>query len=443
MSRERQIYTRAHQGAGGRTVMPRLEGSREGVIGRSETFPLVIVYAFWVLTIFELDLFLAATIGGPFYRIPLFLAPVLGLCILSRGDKRILYWPLILFVLMHLGASLLAENAGFSRDAFKFMVYMLVLVAGSVSFLDSPSKLIVILKLYLLSFAWYGIQGMPSGRVVWHFLLANEDSYGPLMVLSMPFAYFFALATSSRRWRLLAGGVFVLSILGVVASFAKGAFLAAGAVLLYILLRSPQKGRTLAGLMLGAIVLLPVAALILPLDAYIEEMKTLSQGDEARTTLWQLAWNVFRESPLWGVGASNFGVVAARITSFDAVRAVKSDPAQLYGIAVHNPHMQILAEEGIIGITLWIGMIAGFFRWNRRLRTGDASALWRKRGGEDLDVQMIARALEGAMVGYLATSVFYNQLYIHWFWSIVTIAYVLSGLTSPAEGQARSEASET
>jgi len=81
--------------------MPRLEGSREGVIQRSEPFPLFLVYALWVLTLFELDVFLAATIGGAFYRIPVFLAFVLGLCILSRSDKRILYWPLILFVLMH------------------------------------------------------------------------------------------------------------------------------------------------------------------------------------------------------------------------------------------------------------------------------------------------------------------------------------------------------
>jgi O-antigen ligase len=434
------------------TIRPRLDGLREGVIGKSKPFPLFLVYAFWVLTIFEVDLFLTATTGGPFYRIPLLLAPVLGLSILNRGDKRIVYWTLILFTLMHLGASLLAENAGASRDGFKFMVYMLLLFAGSASFLDSPSKLIVILKLYLLSFAWYGLQGMPSGLgglrrgaglagVAWHPLLANEDSYGPLMVISMAFSYFFALATSSPRWRLLSRGIFVLSVLGVMASFARGAALAAGAVLVHISLRSPRRARALIGLVLATIALLTVGALVFPLDAYIQNLRSVSEGDEVRTTLWQLAWNVFQQSPLYGVGAFNFGVVAARITPFDVTRTVGKDPAQLYRFAVHNPHMQILAEEGIIGIALWTGMIAGFFRWNRRLRTGDARALWSRRGGEDLDVRMIGRGLEGAMVGYLATSVFYNQLYIHWFWSLLTISYVLAGLTVPTRGETEGQVS--
>lgn len=391
---------------------------------------LLLVYTFWILKIFEVDWFASAMTGGPFYRIPTILAPVLVVAVLARTRKEAIYWPLIVFVIMHIGASLLAENAGYARDALKFMLFMVLLFAGSVTFLDTPGKTIVVLKLYLLNFVWFGVQGIPGGTITWHPLLGNEDSYGPLMVMAMAFSYFFALAVSSRGWKWLARAVFLLSVLGVVVSFARGAALAAGAVLLYILWRSPHRARAIGGGLVALAVLLPVASMILPLDAYLEELGTVSDaGEDVRAMLWRIAWDVFLESPVVGVGAGNFGVVASMITSPDAGMG---DPARLYRFGTHNAHVQILAEEGIVGIALWGGMIFGFFRRIRRLRTEDAQKQWIARGGTSMNLGMIAFGLEGAMVAFLGTSLFYNQLYIHWIWSLLMLAYVITGLTSPA-----------
>jgi O-antigen ligase len=398
---------------------------------------LYLLYVFWVLMIFEPDWFLTAKVGGEFYRIPTLLAPAIGLTILQRGDRRALYWPLVVFVLMHLAASALAENAGLPRNSLRFMVYMLLLFAASMSLLDSPSKVVVVLKLYLLSFAWYGLQGMPQGLVAWHPLLANEDSYGPLMCLSLAFSHFFASATRSRRWQWFGRVMVPLSILGVALSFARGAALAAAAVLLHIVIRSPRKAATLGGLALAALLLLPAVALMIPLDAYIEEMKTISEGKDegtgrARWVLWKLALDVFAQSPLYGVGANNFGVVASRIATPEQLAGAWDDPAQLYMIALHNPHVQILAEEGLIGFALWASMIVGFFRRTQHLQTQQSIARWAQRGGEALNLRAIAWGLEGTMLAFLANSVFYNQLYIHWFWSLLTIASVLAALVAPA-----------
>jgi O-antigen ligase len=390
---------------------------------------LFLLYVFWVLMIFEVDWFLKAMTGLPFNRIPTFLAPVLGLGILTRVDRRAAYWPLMIFVSLHLAASMLAENAGLSREALKFMFYVVLLFTGSVAFLDSPSKMTVVLKVYLLSFVWFGLQGLSFGRVLWHPLLANEDSYGPLMVMSMAFTYFFALSTSSHGWRWLARGMFFVSLLGIVISFARGAAISAVAVLFYMLCRSPYRLRAFSFIAVMTIILLPIAGLFVPLDAYLQELMSSAEGDDTRMALWTLAGNVFKESPIWGVGAGNFGVVAARITPPEVAGQLWG---HLYYRAVHNPHLQILAEEGLIGIAVWFAMIGSFFRWTRHLRTSDASVAWRQRGGKDIELLMIGRGLEGAMIGYLATSVFYNQLYIHWFWSLLAISYVLCHLTRPA-----------
>jgi O-antigen ligase len=403
-----------------------------GVEPKAVAFPLFPLYVFWVLVTWDLDQFLTAKTGAPFYRIPLLLLPVLGVAIPARGGMRVIHWPLVIFVAMHAVAGIFAENAGLARDALKTMLYMLVLFASTAALIDTPARMFVILRIYFWHFIWFGVQGIPSGLVSWHPLLANEDSYGPLMVMAMPIAFFFGVGTTSPRWRWLARGTFLLAVLGLVTSFARGAALSAGVVLLFIIARSPRPGRALLGLLLAALVLLPIAALVVPLDEYIAEIQSSAEGDDTRTAIWGIAYTVFRSSPIYGVGAFNFGPVASQIVEPDPTRVKGADPAQLYMLWTHNAAMQILAEEGVIGIVLWILMVLAFFRWNARLRRPDAVARWTALGGGAMDLRAVSLALEGAMIGWLASSVFYNQIYLHWFWSLLTLSYTLALLVAPA-----------
>jgi O-antigen ligase len=426
------MLIQARQIDGRREFMPKAELSREGAIGGANPFSFCLLKAFWVLAVSEIEWFVFAITGAPVYYLPTLIAPVLiVLLAFNFRDRRVLYWPLILFVLLHVGASAVAENAGLSRGALKTMLYMMVLFSASAWLLDRPSKVITVLKIYLIGFGWFGIFGIPTGRVFWHPLLANEDSYGPLMVISIAFSYFLALATSTPRWKFTARCIFALSLLGLMCSFARGAAVAFVVVLVYILILSPHRFRTLTAVILTLVLVLPLAASFFPLDSYMAEIKSSASGDDGRKAVWQLAWKVFLESPIYGVGAYNFGPVASRIADWDDVRGIWNGPENLYFWGVHNAAMQILAEEGIIGVTLWISMIIGFFRRVRRIRAKEAIARWSNCGGNEWDLRMIAFGLEASMVGYLATSPFYNQIYIHWFWSLITIAYVLGRLTSP------------
>jgi O-antigen ligase len=392
----------------------------------------------WILMVYEFDIYLYARSGLPFYRIPLLIAPVLALMILGQSGKKATYWPLNLFILLHFGAAIFAANVGFARGPLKFMIYVLILFAGSVKFLDSPQRMKLILKLYLLSFVWFGLQGLQTGgKVTWHSLLSNEDSYGPLMVIVMPIGFFFALATSSATWRWIARGAFALGLLGVIVSFARGAALAAAVTLLYILLRTPNKAKSFTFLMIASIVMLPLAATLVPFDAYTAEIATSTQGDDARSAIWKLAWIVFKSSPIIGVGAGNFGVVGVDLATPDIVKQMG---AGLYMMAVHNTLLQILAEEGLIGVGLFLAMLFSLVRWNRALRTPQAQAVWAQRGAEGLDLRLISLGLEGATVGFVGTSIFYNQIYIHWFWTILIITYVLFRIANPGETRSPSRA---
>lgn len=412
--------------------------TRPNSVGRFDseqmTYSLLVIFTFWVLTLFEPDWFLSGTIGGPFYRIPTILTPILMIIILRCVTRKSIYWPLILFVLMHVGASLFAENRGLPREGLKFLVPMLLLFVGSVLLIDSPSKAVTVLKMFLLSFIWYGVQGIPGGRVSWHFLLANQDSYGPLMGMGLGYSYYFAMGMRSLWWRRLGYATFAICVVGIGASFARGAVLSAGLVLFVIWLRSPRKLATLMGVIVAAALFFLAIHFLFPPGMFFDEMKTISEGTKtgtgrARWILWQMAWEVFLESPLFGVGAGNFGVIASQIIPDDPTRPAFSESAWLWNKALHNIYVQVLSEEGIIGVLVWTAMVVGFTRRSKFLRFQSAVDQWNRRGGEGIDIRLISLGLECMMIAYLANGIFYNQLYIHWFWTLITITFVLSQVT--------------
>lgn len=399
--------------------------------GERMTLPLFLVYTAWVLVVFEPDWYLSKAIGGPIYMAPTILAPFLVLVTLLHGTRKVLYWPFIAFLLLHVASLAYAENRGLPIPYLKFLLHMYLVFMASVAVIDSPSKAAPILKMFLLGFIWYGVQGLPNGRVEWHPLLDNQDSYGPFMGLGLGFSYYFALAAKSRWWRLVGYAACVLSLVGVVASFARGAVLSAALVLFVVWLRSPHKIATLAGAIGAAGVFFVAVDALFPTGEFWGEMATISTGAQegtgsVRLELWKMAWTVFQEHPIFGAGAGNFGVVASEIVPDDPTRLWFRDSATLWGKTLHSIYFRLLSEQGMIGVIVWIAMLVGFVRRASFLRSHPASNEWSRCGGDGLELASLSRGLEVAMVGFLANGFFYNQIYIHWFWTLILMMYVLS-----------------
>jgi O-antigen ligase len=178
------------------------------------------------------------------------------------------------------------------------------------------------------------------------------------------------------------------------------------------------------------------AEVIFPEGAFWEEMGTISEGTssgtgEGRWTLWiDVAWPVFLTSPIIGVGAYNTGVVGWRIIKpGDLKGKFEKNPQRLYNYAIHSVYFQILAEEGAVGVLLWVWMIADFYRRLSRMRTEPARAAWARAVSGRADLLHLANGLEVAMVGFLVGGIFYNQAYRHWFYTLILLALVTSEAT--------------
>jgi O-antigen ligase len=354
--------------------------------------------------------------------------------------------------LLHVASIAYAENRGLVILNLKFVVHMYLVFMASVAVIDSPSKAVLLLKMFLLSIIWYGVQGLPNGKVGWHPLLYNEDAYGPLMGLGLGFSYYLALAAKSRWWRLIGYAACALTVVGVVASFARGAMLSAVLVLFMVWLRSPRKIATLAAAICAAGVMFIAVDALFPAGEFWQEMSTVSTGAQegtgaGRLELWEMAWRVFLEHPLVGTGAGNFGTVASGIVADDPTRVQFRESAMLWGVGLHSVYFQVLAEQGMIGVIVWIAMLVGFVRRARFLRSRRASDEWSRYQGDSFELANLSRALEVTMIAFLANGFFYNQIYIHWFWTLILMMYVLSevagGYRSTRNGKEQSSRGRT
>jgi O-antigen ligase len=405
------------------------------------------VFMFWGLLFFEPEIFLANTIGGPWYRIPTLLLPVLIWIASQAGFDRTQYWPMSVFLIMHAIAAVFAGNRGFSMVLFKTLLPFYFVMCATVATFRTPEEITRLLKMFMWSFVWYALWGIPGGRVGWHPNLDNEDTFGPLMGVAFGLFYYVGLANRDRRQKWFAYGICLIGMIGIVVSFARGAVIAAGAIAAVIWLRSPQKVATAAGGIVALLIFAAASFLVSPDGGFWTEMASITEGassgtGQARWIMWQMAIDVFTTSPVWGVGSGNFGVRASEIITIDWGRGMYTHPGQMYNQALHSVYFQILSEEGLIGCFLWGFMIFDFHRRILRLCSKSAAAVWVARGGV-LDLRCIALGLEAAMIGFHVNGVFYNQIYVHWFWTLMTLALVLTRMTAPGADDVPAEVPST
>ena len=397
---------------------------------------LSIVYFAWVLFLFEPEWFLASVTGlEPLKRAAFLMFPfLLAIAVLTPGRRRI-YWPMALFLVLHTVVLPFLLNRGQAMEPWKLILQVFVLYAASLATIDSVRRALPLVTMYLLHFAWWAFHGLPGGRVPWHYALGNEDGYGPLMGIGLGFATFMATGHQPKRSKRIAGLIAALCGIGVVASFARGAFLAAGLVLLVAWLRSPRKLAMGATLIVLSVIGMIAASILFPGGAYWTEMQTILDGysdstGSDRRMLWDAGWKVFVMNPLIGVGAGNFGVYAAETFHLAEAEGGYEDPGRLWGRSLHNVYYQLLSEQGIIGSAIFLWFLIDFARKNRAMRRPYFIERWSREADARSDIRAVALGLEAALIAYLANGYFYDQLYTGHLYALLGINLVLWAILS-------------
>jgi O-antigen ligase len=413
---------------------------------------LAVLVALWLVVLFEPQWWLQGRGITAGLRAPVVLFAGLGallaLGLFSHGSWRrrwTWYKPLLCLIAIGTIMGPFAPNPLLARLSVQEMALYWTMIVATVVLVDNARRAEFLLVVYAFQFTLWGVLGASAGQVGWHTTLSNFDGYGAFMVMGAGLCAFLCLGAERAWMRRAMALTVVLAGVGIVASFARGAFLSALAVGGVVWFRSRRKGMVfLAGL--ACAVVAAVAASVLHGGRYWAEMMTILQGTgeatgEDRMVMWNAAFRVFLERPILGVGGDNWGVFASEFfRPGDLGGEYTDNPGRLYGRSTHSAYLQILAEHGIAGILALGWMMRDFWRRNAALRTAAAAQRWREMGGR-LRLPSVALGLEAAFVGWMGAAALYSLAGSHWQYTILALNLVLHSLVTAAPAHAGRDSS--
>jgi O-antigen ligase len=210
-------------------------------------------------------------------------------------------------------------------------------------------------------------------------------------------------------------------VLGLGATQSRGGALAAvvALVVALIVMRNHRKTVLIAAIGVAAVGVAYFSAYPQGLDRM-----TRSDGGNGRSQLWEVAWRITSNHPVAGVGLHNFTVHSPRyVREPGALKNVKLIAERPH--AVHNTYLELLAETGVVGLSLFLVAAAA------SLLAGLKGAKQFEARG-DIAYGALARAAVVAACAALAAAVFVTIGSREMFWFILALGPVLLGLSRPA-----------
>jgi O-antigen ligase len=158
------------------------------------------------------------------------------------------------------------------------------------------------------------------------------------------------------RWTLAC--LTAISGIGLAATESRGGLIAAAVATMAAFVLARRKAAAIAGI-IGVIVV--AGAFFAAQPGALQRTTDFKGGGTGRTELWGIAWKLWKEHPVTGIGLDNFRQesfrFARRQQNLHYVRLIAERPDH-----VHNTYLEVLTETGIVGITLLFGVIAGCLR---------------------------------------------------------------------------------
>jgi putative inorganic carbon (HCO3(-)) transporter len=298
-------------------------------------------------------------------RLPLILAAVTGVSLLwhlVKGNLRPqwtpqLVWFVLFFGLVSFGVPLAASpSAALSAwlDSFSKIFVMTLsvawLVRNPLEFRSAARAIALfglVVALVALRNKAIGVELVEDGRVTigrsYGSILGDPNDLAFMLLPALGFAASLAFTARSRLERFIFTGAGLLVLLAITYTRSRGALVgcfALGAVVAYATMRS----RSIATVVIVAL----VGALYVGMG--ISSRRTassvngkLDESAAGRIVMWSLAVRVGLEHPVTGIGLANFEREAYRASG--------------KWKAVHNTWLSVMAESGIIGLILFLGMV--------------------------------------------------------------------------------------
>ncbi len=264
-----------------------------------------------------------------------------------------------------------------SKLRFNMLVWMLVLGIG---FFAAKGGLFT-----FMTFGEHRVQGLAQT------VLEDNNHFGIAVASILPLILYLR-GEAARPWLkhgLLA--LFCLSIVAIIGTHSRGAFIALGAFGGVLWFFSKRKLAILAGL---ALLLIPTVA-FMPAK-WTERMSTIGEAtqDESfmgRVDAWVINYKLAKENPLTGAGLRN---------SYEEQIAFAVDPRRAQSAkAAHSIYFEILGGAGFVGLAIYLSIfvVAWLSAWSvYRQRNHPELAPWKANFAHYAQMSIVVFAVGGA-----------------------------------------------
>ena len=396
--------------------------------------------SFWLVCLYLFFEYVRPQSIYPFLQVIPWAQLVLLLLLLFSLHEKSVKWVsnginklLVLYFIVILFSSLASYNQAlsFSRlDSFYiwFVVYFLI-----VTNVNTHKKYFIFLILYMLfnfkmsqhgflswamngfAFRDWGVTGAPG----W---FHNSGEFGIQLCIFIPLTLYF-IYSLQKYWTKPKKAFFYLMPItafgALLATSSRGALIGISAALIYMLLNSRYKFKSLIGLAILSVILFQA----LPQESYERLMSSGSDSTSThRLVLWKIGIDEMNNNPILGVGHGSWE------------RYYRDKYPHIPGTAMtHNLFIQAGTELGYTGLALLILMIVYSFKSNRVVRKIS------KQYNDQFSYN-ISLALDASMIGLLISGSFVTVLYYPYIW--IHLAFIVS-LRNVVENSSNKDSNES
>jgi O-antigen ligase len=183
-------------------------------------------------------------------------------------------------------------------------------------------------------------------------------------------------------------------------------------------------GRWRPALVALALIVTVIGAVYLS-DASSGTVARLTSGNSSgRIDLWTVGWRMVQANPVLGVGSGNYTIAEGDYLLFPGA-IQRGDFIVDKPLVAHNIYLHVLAEMGVIGLALFLAVLALCISSAVR-----AVAIFHRRGERSLE--MLGRALVVALAAILAADFFVSEQYNKQLWLLLAMGPALLAMARRA-----------
>jgi O-antigen ligase len=243
-----------------------------------------------------------------------------------------------------------------------------------------------------------------------------------------------ALALKEPALRLAAAFILPLCVYSMFLTLSRGALVALAAMLVTaVLIAGRRRGAAITAAALAAFACVGYFLVLAPPEARDRVFE--SDGGAGRSDIWRVGWRMVEAEPLTGVGAGNFSISSVHYL-LEPGAIVRDEYIVDTPKVAHNMYLEILAELGVVGLALFLGILAYALYCA-------LAAIRRFTASGDKQMEYVSRALFVALIGLLVSDFFGSRQFSKQLWLLMSIAPALLAIArTAAEADAERDEAE-